>query len=234
MCNEWLEFIRVVIADHSFTVECHWQSNLIAWLLTCLWQIFTLLLLHSPLYLSCLYFYFPEIIECLGDPCQNGGTCHDTFNRHYCECPEGYAGPNCERSKEIGWPMMTSWASYQIRKIACCACAGNAGNVFPRHWLQRKPLVKDAGMHHGTCVAHVPWCMSVSLTRGGGEKVAGIPSVCTILNFTYLVKGPWHWNAFRSIGPLWREPVDHRWITLTNAKKMRNFDKFVDIRKKLN
>ena len=24
-----------------------------------------------------------------------------------------------------------SWASYQIRKIAGCACAGNTGNVFP-------------------------------------------------------------------------------------------------------
>ena len=23
------------------------------------------------------------------------------------------------------------WASYQIRKIAGCACTGNAGNVFP-------------------------------------------------------------------------------------------------------
>ena len=23
------------------------------------------------------------------------------------------------------------WTSYQIRKIAGCACAGNAGNVFP-------------------------------------------------------------------------------------------------------
>ena len=28
------------------------------------------------------------------------------------------------------------------------------------HQLQRKPLVSDPGMHHGTCVAHVPWCMS--------------------------------------------------------------------------
>ena len=26
---------------------------------------------------------------------------------------------------------LSSWASYQIRKIADCACAGNAGNVFP-------------------------------------------------------------------------------------------------------
>ena len=26
------------------------------------------------------------------------------------------------------WPLFITWASYQIRKIACCACAGN---VFP-------------------------------------------------------------------------------------------------------
>ena len=36
--------------------------------------------------------------------------------------------------------------SYQIRQIAVCACAGNAGNVF-------SPLrVSDADMQHGTCV----------------------------------------------------------------------------------
>ena len=28
-------------------------------------------------------------------------------------------------------PNMVPWASCQIRKIADCACAGNAGNVFP-------------------------------------------------------------------------------------------------------
>ena len=39
---------------------------------------------------------------------------------------------------------------------------------FPRHRLQRKPLVSDPGMHHGTCVTHVPWCMSGTLNRGGG------------------------------------------------------------------
>ena len=83
------------------------------------------------------------------------------------------------------------WASYQIRKIAGCACAGNAGNVFPRHRLQRKPLVNDPGMHHGTCVTHVPWCMSGSLTHCGGENVPGIPGACATRNFTYLVRGPW-------------------------------------------
>ena len=43
------------------------------------------------------------------------------------------------------------WASYQIRKMAGCACAGNVGNIFPRRRIQRKPQVSDPGMHHGTC-----------------------------------------------------------------------------------
>ena len=83
------------------------------------------------------------------------------------------------------------WASYQIRKIAGCACAGNAGNVSPHRRIQRKSLVSDPGMHHGTCVTHVPWCMSGSLTRGVGENVPGIPGACATRNFTYLARGPW-------------------------------------------
>ena len=86
------------------------------------------------------------------------------------------------------------WASSQIRNIAGCACAGNAGNVSPHRRLQRKPLVSDPGMHHGTCVTHVPWCMSGSLTRGGGENVPGIPGACATRNFPYLVRGPF-WDS---------------------------------------
>ena len=61
----------------------------------------------------------------------------------------------------------------------------------PRHRLKWKPPVSDPGMHHGTCVTHVPWCMSGSLTGGGGENVPGIPGACTTRKFTYLVRGPW-------------------------------------------
>ena len=56
---------------------------------------------------------------------------------------------------------------------------------FPRHRLQTKPLVSDPDMHH------VPWCMSRSLTIGGGENVHGIPSACATRNFAYLARGPW-------------------------------------------
>ena len=93
----------------------------------------------------------------------------------------------------ITW-MYRTWASYQIRKIVGCACAGNAGNIFPYHRLQRKPLVSDIGIHHGTCVTHVTWCMSGSLTRGGRENVPGIPGIpgaSATRNFTYLVRGPY-------------------------------------------
>ena len=64
---------------------------------------------------------------------------------------------------------------------------------FPRHRLQRKPLVSDPGMHHGTWVTHVPWCMSGSLTRRGGQNVPGIPGACATRNFMYLVRGPWRY-----------------------------------------
>ena len=61
---------------------------------------------------------------------------------------------------------------------------------FPRHQFQRKPLISDPGIHHGTCVTYVPWCMSGTLSHVGGENVPGIPGACATHNFTYVVRGP--------------------------------------------
>ena len=61
---------------------------------------------------------------------------------------------------------------------------------FLHHRLQRKLVVSDPGMHHGTCVKHVPWCMSGSLTSGGRANVPGIPGAGATRNFAYLVRGP--------------------------------------------
>ena len=71
------------------------------------------------------------------------------------------------------------------RSYLSLGCVG-----YTCHWFQWKPPVGDPGMHHGTCVTHVPWYMSGSLTRGGGENVPGIPGACTTRNFIYLVRGP--------------------------------------------
>ena len=74
-------------------------------------------------------------------------------------------------------------------KVSVAHAPGMLG-MFPRHRFQRKPLVSDPGMYHGTCVTRVPWCMSGSLTCNGGENVPGVPGACATRNFTYLTRGP--------------------------------------------
>ena len=71
-----------------------------------------------------------------------------------------------QRRSGVTNPMQ--WASFQMRKITVCVCAGNARNVFPATDFKRKPLVSHPDVHHGTCVTG-------SLTRGRGENVPGIP-----------------------------------------------------------
>ena len=44
-------------------------------------------------------------------------------------------------------------------KLRVAHAPGMPGTFSPNQ-PQRKPLVSDPGMHHGTCVTHVPWCMS--------------------------------------------------------------------------
>ena len=99
--------------------------------------------------------------------------------------------PDADTVPNIVFPFLyRQWAPYQLRKIVDCACR-ECRERFPHHRLQRKLLVSDPGMHHGTCVTHVPWCMSGSLNCGGGENVPGIPGPCATRNFTYLARGPW-------------------------------------------
>ena len=94
---------------------------------------------------------------------------------------------------------------YITSRSVCCQCNGpltrylkflvaHAPGTFLHHRLQRKPSnpilpVTDPDMHHSTWVTHVPWCMSESLTPGGGEDVPGIPDACATHNFRYLAGG---------------------------------------------
>ena len=38
----------------------------------------------------------PDVDECLGNPCQNGGMCTHGVNSYACKCQSGYVGTNCE------------------------------------------------------------------------------------------------------------------------------------------
>ena len=85
------------------------------------------------------------------------------------------------------------WHGHLTRyeKLRTAHAPGKRERFPAHHRLQRKPLVSDPGMHHGTCVTHMPWCMSGLLNRGGGENVPDIPGACSTLNFTYPVRGLW-------------------------------------------
>ena len=67
-------------------------------------------------------------------------------------------GMSCVKSLQQIW--RSSNELQRFDRIVGCACAGNAGIVFP------PPRVSDPEMHHGTYVTHVPWCISGLLTSG--------------------------------------------------------------------
>ena len=76
------------------------------------------------------------------------------------------------------------WTSCQILNIACCACTGNIGYVFPADTGERsRRTSRDACLDR--------W-LAVSFEIGGGENVPGIPGACATRNFTY-ARGPWHY-----------------------------------------
>ena len=93
-----------------------------------------------------------------------------------------------------------AWTSYQIRKIVGCACAGNAGNVFPASDFKRN------------CWLAIPTCITARASRTcrdacrdrwpavAGENVPGIPGACATRYFTYLARGAWRfvWGIHRS------------------------------------
>ena len=73
-------------------------------------------------------------------------------------------------------------------KLRVAHAPGMPGTFSPP--LTSKGTASDPGMHHGTCVVHVPWCMSGSISRGDEENVPCIPGASATRNFTYLARGP--------------------------------------------
>ena len=71
-----------------------------------------------------------------------------------------------------------------------CACAGNAGNVFPVTAGERS---RHASRHvrHARAVMHA-WIANqrFHLKSAAGGNVPGITGACATCNFTYLVRGP--------------------------------------------
>ena len=92
---------------------------------------------------------------------------------------------------------------------------------FLHRRLQRKPLVSDPGIHHGTKMTHLPWCISGSLTPGGGKNVPGITDACAIRNVAYLARDWWPSNYIHEQDRRWNAdqplttfvPYSSTWLT---------------------
>lgn len=41
--------------------------------------------------------------SCSSEPCFNGGTCHEGWSTHTCECPEGFTGHACQETVPLPW-----------------------------------------------------------------------------------------------------------------------------------
>ena len=69
---------------------------------------------------------------------------------------------NMENICDTGGHFWDYWHGPLARyvKLGFAHAPGMRGTFFP------PPGVSDPDMHHGTCVTHVPWCMSGSLTSG--------------------------------------------------------------------
>ena len=108
---------------------------------------------------------------------------------------------------------LAQWTSYQICKIAGCASAGNAGNVFP------------AIDFKGNCQLAISACITAhagSLTRDCGENFSGIPGTSATRNFMYLVRGPWHWS--NQLRYRWHPTVPKHNKTLQSANRLHISD----------
>ena len=75
-------------------------------------------------------------------------------------------------------------------KLLVAHAPGMPGTLSPSP--TSKETASKRSRHASRHVRDVPWCMSGPLTRGGGEKVPGIPSACANQKITYLARGPWY------------------------------------------
>ena len=88
-----------------------------------------------------------------------------------------------------------NWPLSRYVKIAGCACAGNAGNVFPATAGKRSRHASSRTCRDACWDGQLAAFFEV----GGGQTVPGIPNACATPNFTYLARGPWEERVITNI-----------------------------------
>ena len=82
------------------------------------------------------------------------------------------------------------------------------------HRLQSR-LVSDPSMHHGTCVTHVPWCMSGSPPAVAGKTFPAFPA-----HAQPAVIRIWKEAHYVTLLSWWGESTGDWWNPLTNVRDL--------------
>ena len=53
------------------------------------------------IFIDMIHHLLSDINECDDNPCENGGTCHDTVGSFICLCAAGYDRDTCQNGKEL-------------------------------------------------------------------------------------------------------------------------------------
>ena len=59
-------------------------------------------------------FYSLILMIVTPNPCQNGGTSTDIFNRYYCTCAAGYIGRNCSEGNKLKFMTLQHFNALEI------------------------------------------------------------------------------------------------------------------------
>lgn len=74
--------------------------------------------------------------DCIGNPCQNGGACHDLVGQFKCDCPVGFAGDRCSQNIDDCKDNMCSNGATCVDGIGDYTCACTPG--YEGHFCQEK------------------------------------------------------------------------------------------------
>ena len=147
---------------------------------------------------------------------------------NYCHISQGpMCGPelgyHCLLYKVMIFLSKFTWASCQIRKIAGCACVGNAGNVFTAtdfKWNQRV----FQNLKKMSCIVALFYvsgkrAMAINYFEYSFRNQTISPDIIVLRELIFpvgyaccrirdcIMMTPWHGNAFCITGPLWGESI---------------------------
>lgn len=98
--------VKLVSQNYSNTGHCEIYSRNTLMREECLWAADdrSHFVINRPLSFNAVKarfsVHFPDINECISNPCMNGGTCEDEVNSYRCICIDGWIGDTCEIGKE--------------------------------------------------------------------------------------------------------------------------------------